>query len=152
MLSIKGDGTIDYIFSFEIPVLSIEIKLIYVFSQACIEGYNLKETCSCTNILCSVSVLYGYLCYFQVKLKKWCKMINDRDFTPLKSKDCVINRKYNVFNVDYISLVRNIPFQKSKHWISSKYSFLITRLGVKVFLYVENILQSLWLVFQNLGA
>lgn len=72
----KGDGTIDYIFSFEIPVLSIEIKFIHVFSQACIEGYNLKETYSCSYILYSVSVLYGYLCYFHVKMKDM--MLNDK--------------------------------------------------------------------------
>ena len=120
----KGDGTIDYIFSFEIPVLSIEIKFIHVFSQACIEGYNLKETYSCLYILFSVSVLYGYLCYFHVKMKNM--MLNDkRSWHHVRhsglqfernvfknSEDCVINRKFNVFDVYYnISLVRNIHFQ-----------------------------------------
>ena len=119
----KSDGTIDYIFSFEIPVLSIEIKFIHVFSQACIEGYNLKETYSCLYILFSVSVLYGYLCYFHVKMKNM--MLNDkRSWHHVRhsglqfernvfknSEDCVINRKFNVFDVYYISLVRNIHFQ-----------------------------------------
>ena len=78
-------------------------------------------------------------------------MINDRDITScipgynlketcLKSEDYVLNRKFNVFYVYHISLVRNIPFPKSKHGISSKSLFLITRFVVKVFLYVDNIL------------